>query len=180
VTIETWCPECGYGVKIDEEGCCISCGVTAIGKGVDQALAAEAERKALLREKEQAEQRAQAAAPDALVEALKHITLRLSQQVPFYRKPEHDGWWLTDFSYEQLIGNLEAIRQDAALAASRPERPEYYWSNERHLAEVREAFVAGASAGRALIYLPRDEAERETKKAALRRYGERKDGEAGR
>jgi hypothetical protein len=42
MTIETWCPECGYGVKIDEEGCCISCGVTAIGKGVDQALAAEA------------------------------------------------------------------------------------------------------------------------------------------
>jgi hypothetical protein len=58
-----------------------------------------------------------------------------------------------------------------ALAAPRLELP---YSAE----EMREAFVAGASAGRALIYLPLYEAERETKKAALRRYGERKDGEA--
>jgi hypothetical protein len=34
----TWCPECGYGVKIDEDGLCVMCGSQAIGKGVDQAL----------------------------------------------------------------------------------------------------------------------------------------------
>jgi hypothetical protein len=37
--VRTWCPECGYGVKIDEDGLCVMCGSQAIGKGVDQALA---------------------------------------------------------------------------------------------------------------------------------------------
>jgi hypothetical protein len=36
---KTWCPECGYGVRVDEDGLCVSCGSTAIGRGVDQALA---------------------------------------------------------------------------------------------------------------------------------------------
>ena len=35
---KTWCPECGLGVPIDEDGCCASCGATATGKGVDRAL----------------------------------------------------------------------------------------------------------------------------------------------
>lgn len=31
------CPQCGYDVKVDEEGCCIGCGSTAIGDGADAA-----------------------------------------------------------------------------------------------------------------------------------------------
>lgn len=34
----TWCPECGYGVKVDEDGCCVMCGSQAFGRGVDQAI----------------------------------------------------------------------------------------------------------------------------------------------
>jgi hypothetical protein len=36
----TWCPECGHGVQVDEEGLCVSCGATAIGNGANRALAA--------------------------------------------------------------------------------------------------------------------------------------------
>lgn len=36
----TWCPECGPGVKVDEEGLCVSCGATAIGNGANAALRA--------------------------------------------------------------------------------------------------------------------------------------------
>lgn len=32
----TFCPECGFGVAVDEEGLCILCGATAVGRAVDQ------------------------------------------------------------------------------------------------------------------------------------------------
>lgn len=32
---KTFCPQCGYGVPIDEDGCCIHCGADATGRGVD-------------------------------------------------------------------------------------------------------------------------------------------------
>ena len=35
---KTWCPECGTGVPIDEDGCCTMCGAGAVGPGADQAL----------------------------------------------------------------------------------------------------------------------------------------------
>jgi hypothetical protein len=35
---KTWCPQCGPGVGIDEDGCCTSCGATATGEGAEQAL----------------------------------------------------------------------------------------------------------------------------------------------
>lgn len=31
----TFCPECGYGVKCDEDGLCMACGSTATGPGVE-------------------------------------------------------------------------------------------------------------------------------------------------
>jgi hypothetical protein len=31
----TFCPECGFGVAVDEDGCCVSCGATAVGSAVD-------------------------------------------------------------------------------------------------------------------------------------------------
>lgn len=39
-----WCPECGAGVKVDEEGLCVSCGTTAIGNGANAALRALARK----------------------------------------------------------------------------------------------------------------------------------------
>ena len=36
----TWCPECGQGCAIDDEGCCQTCGSTAVGDGAEEALAA--------------------------------------------------------------------------------------------------------------------------------------------
>lgn len=34
--INTWCPECGPDVTIDENGCCVSCGSNATGLSVDR------------------------------------------------------------------------------------------------------------------------------------------------
>ena len=33
--ILTFCPECGINIAVDEEGCCVSCGVGAIGRAID-------------------------------------------------------------------------------------------------------------------------------------------------
>ena len=33
---KTFCPECGFGVKVDEEGLCVACGVTAVGRAIDK------------------------------------------------------------------------------------------------------------------------------------------------
>lgn len=38
----TWCPHCGPDVSCDEDGCCAACGATAVGEGVEQALALRA------------------------------------------------------------------------------------------------------------------------------------------
>jgi hypothetical protein len=36
--MKTFCPECGPGVPVDEDGCCMSCGATAIGAAVDEIM----------------------------------------------------------------------------------------------------------------------------------------------
>jgi len=33
--MHTFCPECGPGVNVDNDGCCVHCGATATGKAVD-------------------------------------------------------------------------------------------------------------------------------------------------
>lgn len=38
--VATWCPCCGYGVAVDEDGCCGACGADATGEGADDALRA--------------------------------------------------------------------------------------------------------------------------------------------
>ena len=39
----TFCPECGSGVPVDEDGCCAYCGATATGRAI-AALTAERDR----------------------------------------------------------------------------------------------------------------------------------------
>ena len=34
--IKTFCPECGFDVEIDEDGCCRGCGALATGAAVDK------------------------------------------------------------------------------------------------------------------------------------------------
>ena len=34
--MKTFCPECGFGVAVDEDGCCVSCGCDATGPAVDE------------------------------------------------------------------------------------------------------------------------------------------------
>lgn len=34
----TWCPGCGPSVRVDEDGCCLTCGATAMGEGAVEAL----------------------------------------------------------------------------------------------------------------------------------------------
>jgi len=34
---KTLCPICGFDVRVDEDGCCVDCGATAVGGGVDAA-----------------------------------------------------------------------------------------------------------------------------------------------
>jgi hypothetical protein len=42
----TLCPQCGPGVSVDEDGCCVSCGCVAVGPGIMVALdAARAEER---------------------------------------------------------------------------------------------------------------------------------------
>ena len=36
---KTWCPQCGPGVDVDEDGCCGACGADATGAGADEAHA---------------------------------------------------------------------------------------------------------------------------------------------
>jgi hypothetical protein len=51
---KTWCPICGPGLPIDEDGCCTSCGSTATGEGSDEALAVLAELESLRAERDEA------------------------------------------------------------------------------------------------------------------------------
>ena len=37
--MKTFCPECGFGVDVDDDGCCALCGSTATGSAVDRLLA---------------------------------------------------------------------------------------------------------------------------------------------
>ncbi len=34
----SWCSQCGPDVRVDEDACCVVCGLDAIGFGADQAL----------------------------------------------------------------------------------------------------------------------------------------------
>ena len=38
MNLGTLCPQCGFDVRIDEDGLCVGCGATAIGEGVDKAI----------------------------------------------------------------------------------------------------------------------------------------------
>jgi len=37
--MSTFCPECGFGIDIDEDGLCLHCGATAVGSAVDEMYA---------------------------------------------------------------------------------------------------------------------------------------------
>ena len=36
--MKTFCPECGFGAKVDEDGCCVHCGCDAVGPAVDKLI----------------------------------------------------------------------------------------------------------------------------------------------
>lgn len=39
-SVDSFCPQCGPSVQVDEEGCCLACGADAMGDGADLAIAA--------------------------------------------------------------------------------------------------------------------------------------------
>lgn len=41
---QSWCPQCGPHVQMDEDGCCQTCSADAVGPGAWQALDALRER----------------------------------------------------------------------------------------------------------------------------------------
>ena len=43
----TFCPQCGFDVTTDEDGCCVHCGATATGEAVAHALSLITENKRL-------------------------------------------------------------------------------------------------------------------------------------
>lgn len=48
----SWCSECGEGVRVDEDGCCVTCGNFALGRAAERACRlAELARRLLLVEK---------------------------------------------------------------------------------------------------------------------------------
>lgn len=36
--MESFCPQCSWGVEVDEDGCCVNCGATAIGDAINNAM----------------------------------------------------------------------------------------------------------------------------------------------
>jgi hypothetical protein len=38
VPLGTWCAQCGPDVRVDEDGCCVTCGGEAMGAGADEAI----------------------------------------------------------------------------------------------------------------------------------------------
>jgi hypothetical protein len=54
--LETWCPQCGADVDIDEDGCCQSCGADAIGEGASDAHSARRQLAQAVADKTRAEQ----------------------------------------------------------------------------------------------------------------------------
>lgn len=45
----SWCPQCGSNVSVDEDGCCNSCGCSAVGQGADEAHATIADLRDRMR-----------------------------------------------------------------------------------------------------------------------------------
>ena len=48
--MNTFCPQCGFGVKVDEDSCCVHCGAMATGEAVDQLFNILGETKVALAE----------------------------------------------------------------------------------------------------------------------------------
>lgn len=42
--MSTFCPQCGFGVQTDEDGCCVYCGATATGDAVDRLIGTTKQR----------------------------------------------------------------------------------------------------------------------------------------
>ncbi len=62
----------------------------------------------------------------ALSEALKAINIRVQPGIAVFQigDDRKDGWWMTDFTYEQLLGNLDSIAELAQHALAAPgEKP---------------------------------------------------------
>jgi type 1 glutamine amidotransferase len=53
----SWCPQCGPGVSIDEDGCCESCGATATGAWASRAIEQAAEVDRLKEERDEAKKK---------------------------------------------------------------------------------------------------------------------------
>ena len=73
----TFCPQCGWDVKVDEDGCCASCGALATGEAVEQIAS-------LRQQLEQATQDRDLHAADAV--ALRSRVERLVQEVELLTK----------------------------------------------------------------------------------------------
>lgn len=57
MNLPTWCPECGPKVDINEDGCCVTCGASATGRGAVTAHLAIIERDEARAEVEQMQNR---------------------------------------------------------------------------------------------------------------------------
>jgi len=49
--MNTFCPECGFGVKVDVDGCCLYCGSVATGPAVDELYSLKNVAQAIRKEK---------------------------------------------------------------------------------------------------------------------------------
>ena len=90
----TLCPECGPRVAVDEDGCCVSCGAVAMGRGVDTVFAklakAGAEIQAVKRELLSSQRTPQI---EALVAKTWQDALDAVEKVMGWEEPSY-AWWL--------------------------------------------------------------------------------------
>ena len=49
--MKTFCPECGFGVKVDVDGCCLYCGAVATGTAVDELYSLKTAEQVIRKEK---------------------------------------------------------------------------------------------------------------------------------
>ena len=110
IPIDTFCPQCGSNVEIDDDGCCAACGATALGAGVN-------EIDALLQRAEAAEARV-----DALEEAIHahREDRRASDQLGKGERPANIGLW----SHVGVNATLRVLKRRALAAKEKGQSDE--------------------------------------------------------
>ena len=102
MNLPTWCPECGPKVDINEDGCCVTCGASATGRGAVTAHLAIIERDEAL----------------AQVKELRAWQLAVAEGAGYVNRAEGQGGYEVA-SAETLVAAWKRQEQEATEAFGR-------------------------------------------------------------